>query len=233
MEFTAFGDIRLACWRRLSCQRPKIKILLASNYQITQLPISLASLFTHAFAAASLGQAGKANWRKDWRFWYVAVLCSILPDIDVLGFRFGIRYGALWGHRGMTHSLLFAIFVAAVMSLRFRLPASERLKLAGILFVIAASHGLLDAMTNGGLGVAFFSPFDRERYFLPWTPIEVSPIGAGGFLSSRGLEAIWSEIVWLWGPLVVTGATLYVLAHRAREKVDTLKKLQNRDVDQL
>jgi inner membrane protein len=129
----------------------------------------------------------------------------------VLGFRFGIRYGDLWGHRGMTHSLLFAAVVATVMALRLSHSATERWTLGSLLFMITASHGLLDAMTNGGLGVAFFSPFDRTRYFLPWTPVQVSPIGAGGFFSGRGLEVIWSEIVWLWGPIIIVGAFLYAM----------------------
>ena len=174
----------------------------------------MATLFTHALAAASLGQAGKAGWRSNWRFWYLAVLCSILPDVDVLSFRFGIHYGDLWGHRGMTHSLLFAAIVATIMAFRLGVAAGERWKLALLLFVVTASHGLLDAMTNGGLGVAFFSPFDRERYFLPWTPIQVSPIGAGGFFSQRGLEVIRSEIVWLWGPLMLLAAAIYVVNRR-------------------
>ncbi|HLJ25095.1 MAG TPA: metal-dependent hydrolase [Candidatus Angelobacter sp.] len=178
----------------------------------------MATLFTHALVAASLGQAGKPGWRQDWRFWYVAVLCSILPDADVLGFRVGIHYGDLWGHRGMTHSLLFAAIIAVCMALRFRYPVSDRWKLGALLFLITASHGLLDAMTDGGLGVAFFSPFNRQRYFLPWTPIHVSPIGASGFFSARGLDVIWSEIVWIWGPAAVVGVVSYALAHRLREK---------------
>lgn len=177
----------------------------------------MATLFTHALVAASLGQAGKPDWQEDWRFWYIAVLCSILPDVDVLGFRLGIHYGDLWGHRGMTHSLLFAAVVAVVMSLRFQVPARDRWKMILLLFAITASHGLLDAMTNGGLGVAFFSPFDRTRYFLPWTPIQVSPIGAGGFFSGRGLEVIWSEIIWLWGPAIIVGAVLFAWAHRSKQ----------------
>ena len=166
--------------------------------------------------AGSLGQAGKSDWRKDWRFWYLAILCSILPDIDVLGFEFGIRYGDLWGHRGMTHSLLFAAVIAVIMAFRFARARAERLKLALLLFVITASHGVLDAMTNGGLGVAFFSPFDTRRYFFPWTPIQVSPIGASGFFSSRGINVLWSEMVWLWGPSIVLGAFLWIV-QRTRE----------------
>ena len=169
----------------------------------------MPTVFTHALVAGSLGQAGQADWRKDWRFWYLAVLCSILPDVDVLGFSVGIRYGDLWGHRGMTHSLLFAAVVAVLMAARLRSAAGQRWKLIPLLYVITASHGVLDAMTDGGLGVAFFSPFDRTRYFLPWTPIHVSPIGASGFFSARGWNVLESEIIWVWGPAVVLGSIIY------------------------
>ena len=177
----------------------------------------MATVFTHALVAASLGQAGKADWRKDWRFWYLAVLCSILPDIDIIGFRLGVRYGDLWGHRGMTHSLLFAAIIAVIMALRFGPVGRDRWKLMLLLFVITASHGVLDAMTNGGLGVAFFSPFDTQRYFFLWTPIQVSPIGAGGFFTARGMDVIWSEIVWVWGPTVLIGIVIYALNNRHRD----------------
>jgi inner membrane protein len=70
---------------------------------------------------------------------------------------------------------------------------------------------LLDAMTDGGLGVAFFAPFDNHRYFLPWTPIRVSPIGLGRFFTSRGSAVIRSELLWIWlpvGALVVSALLL-------------------------
>ena len=75
-------------------------------------------------------------------------------------------------------------------------------KLALVLFLVVASHGVLDAMTNGGLGVAFFSPVDTERYFLPWRPILVSPIGAARFFSTWGLRIMANEILWIWCPAV-------------------------------
>jgi hypothetical protein len=68
----------------------------------------MASAITHAVVGVALAQAGRREWRQRWSFWFVAVFCSVLPDIDVVGFRFGIHYADLWGHRGMTHSLLFA-----------------------------------------------------------------------------------------------------------------------------
>jgi len=169
----------------------------------------MASAFSHAVAAGALGQAAPSQYRSDWRFWYMAVLCSVLPDADVIGFRFGVHYGDLWGHRGMTHSLLFALILGVLAAARFRPDwRGDGWKLAALLVVITASHGLLDACTNGGLGVAFFAPFDRTRYFFPWQPILVSPIGAQRFFTARGLAVIKSEIVWIWLPALVIGAGL-------------------------
>jgi inner membrane protein len=175
----------------------------------------LASLFSHAVAAGAIGQAAPPERRGDWRFWYMAVMCACLPDADVAGFRLGIRYGDLWGHRGLTHSLLFAVLLGALSAWRFKPDwRKDGWKLGALFAAIAASHGFLDAFTNGGLGVAFFSPFDRTRYFFPWTPIEVSPIGAKGFFSARGLAVIVSELKWVWAPCLVLGALLRAITPR-------------------
>lgn len=80
------------------------------------------------------------------------------------------------------------------------MPNLSRLALWIYLFLATASHGVLDAMTDGGLGVAFLSPFNNRRYFFSWTPIRVSPIGIGNFFSSRGLAAMHSELLWVWIP---------------------------------
>jgi inner membrane protein len=141
----------------------------------------------------------------------------MIPDLDVIGFRFGVHYGDFWGHRGFTHSLLFAALLATtVILIGFRrgLPSIGRLPLWGYLFLATASHGLLDAMTDGGLGVAFFSPFDTHRYFFPWTPIHVSPIGLEPFFSHRGLKVIQSELLWIWLPAAVLGIAAWMFRHR-------------------
>jgi inner membrane protein len=149
------------------------------------------------------------------RFWALAAVCAALPDADAIGFGLGIRYGDLLGHRGLTHSLFFALVLGfLVVILFFRnidLGSREWWTLVAFFFIATASHGVLDAMTNGGLGVAFFSPFSNERYFFPWRPIEVSPLSVGSFLSSRGVEVIVSEIKWVWIPsgLVVLTAYLF------------------------
>src|SRR4029077_7470776 len=114
--------------------------------------------------------------------------------------------------------LLFAALLAsAVMVTGFRreLPGLGRLSLWIYLFLATASHGLLDAMTDGGLGVAFFSPFDNHRYFLPWTPIRVSPIGAGRFFTHRGLEVLRSELLWIWLPAALLALSVWLIRRRA------------------
>jgi inner membrane protein len=133
----------------------------------------------------------------------VGCVACVLPDVDSLGFAAGIPYGHAFGHRGFTHSLFFAACVALLC-----VPFAERLgvsPVAAFAFVFASvsSHGLLDAMTTGGLGVAFWSPFSNERYFLPWRVILVSPIGVEPFFSRRGLEVLRSELLWIWVPSTV------------------------------
>jgi inner membrane protein len=136
----------------------------------------------------------------------VACAVSVLPDIDAFGFIAGVPYGHPFGHRGFTHSLFFA-FVVALVGAAFGRRVGVLPSLAFvILFVSAASHGILDAMTTGGLGVAFFSPFSNARYFLPWRVILVSPIGVGSFFSSWGLRVLRSELLWIWTPALVFAA---------------------------
>lgn len=169
----------------------------------------MPSIPTHFLVGAALGQTAGQRLLGDWRYWVAALVCSALPDVDVIGFGFGVRYGDLWGHRGMTHSILFAVVAGVVAGSWFGGGRLEKIGQCVLFFLITASHGALDAMTNGGLGIAFFSPFDPARYFLPWRPILVSPIGAA-FFSSRGLAVIWSEVLRVWGPALALGLILYL-----------------------
>ncbi|MCA1616245.1 MAG: metal-dependent hydrolase [Acidobacteria bacterium] len=147
------------------------------------------------------------------RFWLLSALCAVLPDADVAGLYFGVRYGDALGHRGLTHSLAFAFAAGVAVALIFFRGARAskgrgRWALAAYFAAVTASHGVLDALTDGGLGVAFFAPFDAGRHFLPWTPIRVSPIGAD-FFSGRGLAVLASEFVWVWLPSLALVAAVW------------------------
>ena len=159
----------------------------------------MASAFTHAFFAAALGGM-YATRRVPARFWVLAAACAVLPDADVLAFDFGIPYGSMFGHRGITHSLAFALLLGFAVSALFFRDSPNRRALAVFFSLATASHGALDAMTNGGLGVAFFAPFTGERYFFPFRPVEVSPIGVREFFGEWGLAVIRSELLWVWLP---------------------------------
>ena len=165
----------------------------------------MASAFGHAFAAIALGSSFSKSL-KTWKFWALGMVCSIIADADVVSFKLGIAYEDFWGHRGFTHSLLFALIFGIIVTLLFyRKHFLSKSGLALILFfsLCTASHAVLDAMTSGGLGVAFFSPWDNTRYFFPWRPIQVSPIGAENFFSEWGIRVLKSEAIWIGIPGVI------------------------------
>jgi inner membrane protein len=171
----------------------------------------MPTVMSHSLAALAVGTAFAPQGMPA-RFWWLTATCAALPDLDVVSFAFGFRYSHVLGHRGITHSFSFALVLAfAIVALCFREQPFLTARwwfLLCFFFAVTASHPLLDALTNGGLGVAFFAPFDNRRYFFPWRPIEVSPIGVDSFLSARGAAVMLSEIKWIWAPsavLVVLG----------------------------
>ena len=140
------------------------------------------------------------------------VILAMLPDADVVGFGLGIDYADSWGHRGGSHSPVFAAVTALFATALLR---PERYGVAAaFLFVSMASHGLLDMLTNGGLGVAIYWPFEAARHFAPLTPIAVSPIGISDFISARGIKVLYSEAIWIWIPLTLVAAAGFGIRKR-------------------
>ena len=148
----------------------------------------------------------------------VACIASMLPDIDVLAFRFDIPYASQFGHRGFTHSIAFALALGLMAVPFHTVLKSSKLATFLVLSVSTASHGVLDAMTNGGKGIALFWPITTERFFLPWRPIDVSPIGAHRFFNGGGLDVLMSEMIWLWLPAGLIGICLALYARWRRTK---------------
>jgi inner membrane protein len=180
----------------------------------------MATVFSHAvFGLAISAFAPVAGART--RVALAAALCAVVPDIDVVTFWFGVRWGHMLGHRGITHSLAFAAVLAAVVVLVMFRGGTKGGRLLGLWLVLLAatsSHGVLDAMTDGGIGVAFFAPFDRTRYFLPWRPIPVSPLGITRFFSDRGLAIVQAEVVLVWVPAAILALIAVGLRWRRRRR---------------
>ncbi|HEL3832143.1 TPA: metal-dependent hydrolase [Stenotrophomonas maltophilia] len=205
----------------------------------------MPSIITHAAVPLALWCAADRG-RIPPRLLAAGVIAAMLPDADVLAFALHIPYADAFGHRGASHSLLFAgvlAALAAVLALfgncrpwsaqhasgsrrpwsaphspgsrrpwsavscqprlaptRARPTVASTVQAAVFVFICAASHPLLDAMTSGGLGVALAWPWSEHRFFAPWRPIRVSPF-APQFFSTRGLATLLSELRWVWLPL--------------------------------
>jgi len=167
----------------------------------------LPTILAHSVVAASAA-GGFSSGRESLKFWILSIVCSSLPDADVIGYRWlYIPSYEFFGHRGFFHSPFFAALLSLLIVCFFYrgkgIFSIKWWKYFLYFFVLTASHGLLDAFTNGGNGIALLSPITNERYFFPWTPIEVSPLSIKGFLSQRGLTVLLSELVWIWVPCLL------------------------------
>ena len=138
---------------------------------------------------------------------------SACPDLDAIAHWYGVPYESTFGHRGFTHSIVFASLVAGLATFivsRISKPPPIFGLLFAYLFICLASHGMLDALTNGGLGIAFLSPFSNHRYFFPITPIQVAPISISAFFGEWGLRVLWSEFKYIWIPMLVLSGVVFL-----------------------
>lgn len=166
----------------------------------------------HIVVGMAAARVYRRGQRTRWTLFTSMVLwsaLSLLPDADVLGFRFGIRYGDPWGHRGATHSFAFSLALAVALGVLACVSRLPPLRTALVAAVVLGSHAVLDTLTDGGLGCALWWPFDDRRHFASWNPIPVSPIGRR-FLSQDGLRVALTELV-LFSPVL-----LYALWPRRR-----------------
>lgn len=170
----------------------------------------MATIFTHPIIALGLSPLFKSV-RQSKTILLAGAVLTIVPDFDVIGLRLGIPYEHVLGHRGITHSLFFAVIFSGLASCFFTHSSkAHSIQVWFYLFLCMASHGVLDALTNGGHGIAFFAPFNNERYFFPVTPIEVSTLNITRFFQGQGLAVIKSELLWVWTPCLIIFTLLII-----------------------
>ncbi len=173
----------------------------------------MASLFGHGLIGYTLY---KVIDRKESKLLlFIAIISAIFPDIDVLAFHFGIPYSHPFGHRGFTHSIVFALLWAFLFSFSFK--KNKRLIYGLIIFLSTISHGILDAFTTGGKGVGFLIPFSNERFFFPFQFIKVSPIGIGRFFSEWGKQVIINELKYIAVPCFLVLILSYFLKRKQKD----------------
>ena len=153
----------------------------------------MPSSIAHASVAVLASPLLDARWRTP-RVIGLTAAAAAAPDLDAIGRPFGYAdVGFLGGHRALTHSVFAALVVGAIalaFVARTTVPR-DGVRIALFVFCVVASHGLLDAFTTYGDGVAIFAPFSWYRWKSPWQPF-------GG---------LWSEMLALWVP----AALMYVL----------------------
>ena len=173
----------------------------------------MPTVLTHAVVALAAGAAAGRTRVPPPLLWAGAI-AAMLPDADVVAFSLGIDYADAFGHRGASHSVVFAGAIGLLAALAHRGLQVSAWRAGAWIFACTLSHALLDAFTNGGLGVALAWPWSDARFFAPWRPIRVSPIGAG-FFSARAVPVILSELLWLWLPAITAGVLATFLRRRA------------------
>jgi inner membrane protein len=179
----------------------------------------MPSAFTHIFVGEALGKTYAVR-PMPVRFWVLAAVCSIAPDIDVIGYYCGVKYNGMFGHRGFFHSLLFALLAGAlVVSFAFRTVPRFSRQWRGLFFfffIVTAAHGFLDSLTDKGMGVGFFIPFLDTRFHMPWRPIPASPMSVERFFGAGGLAVLAAEIVRVWLPVTALCAAAVLIRKRAK-----------------
>ena len=169
----------------------------------------MATIITHAVAGAAFGQFAPEGVSR-LRIYLCLALAAVLPDADVLGFAFGIPYGHPLGHRGITHAIVFAVLAAPVVA-AFALggKAFRPGRFAGMTLIASRavmSRGILDALTDAGLGVGFLIPFTEERYFFPWRPVMTAGLNPSTFCSDRTMTVLENEVRGVWLVIGVVSA---------------------------
>lgn len=172
----------------------------------------MATIYTHAVVGLGLARLGTAR-PMPWAYWGLAAFLPIIPDFDALS---NAAYGDPLGHRGITHSLAFALVLGVLAAgVTFRYFRTKWWLLSGLFFAIIASHGLLDALTKGGRKVPLFWPLAGQ--YGNWGPIPVSDLSCdlSDLWYSRALHAEW---LWVWLPtgLLVGLVTALRRARQAR-----------------
>jgi inner membrane protein len=170
------------------------------------------TVFSHVAVPLALG-LGLGRATVPGRLLAAGMVASVLPDADVVTFHLGLPYSHPLGHRGFSHSLVFAAAVGLAGAAARRSLGTRAARAFWFLFLATASHGVLDAFTDGGLGVAFLWPLTGTRYWAPQALrlIVVSPLEIGSFLSRRGLVVLASEARWIWPPALALGLILFAV----------------------
>jgi inner membrane protein len=183
--------------------------------------LEMATDYSHAVVGLGLARLYTTK-PMPWAYWGLAAILPIVPDLDVFS---SSAYGTWLGHRGFTHSLIFALAVGMIVSAAaFRYFQVRWWTLAVLFFLMIASHGLLDALTRGGENIPIFWPLGGR--YGNWGLIPVSDI-ALELPDPRYSRAIRGELLWVCLP---TGLLVGLVMAYRRWKRDALDREKGKEI---
>jgi len=162
----------------------------------------MPTILTHALLPL-IGAAAAPRARLSKRLVAAGMIAAALPDADVIVRSFGVPHTHDFGHRGATHTILFAILVAIGGWLAARPLRSS--PTPAFLFVLLStlSHPLTDMLTSGGKGIMLYWPLEHVRFKFLFHPVEASPVGLQGIESGAIWHVLLSEALWLLLPALL------------------------------
>jgi len=122
-------------------------------------------------------------------------LLAMLPDADVFITPLGSHDSIVCGHRGASHSLLMAASIAIAGGLLARRYGWSGIRTMLAVMLAIGSHGLLDALGEGGRAIPLFWPLSEHRFRAPWQFLPDAPRGLK-FISWHGLVDAVLEFVY-------------------------------------
>jgi membrane-bound metal-dependent hydrolase YbcI (DUF457 family) len=169
----------------------------------------MASPLGHVAVALALGVALRPATPPR-RYWVLGAGCSLVPDLDFLARSLGVHQlqVLLGGHRGLTHSVPFAVLLGLLVVLTsFASPGwrGRRGQLWLYFAAATASHGLVDCLTAYGADVALLAPISWVRVKAPWQPLGHGPCRGTLECLTQGLA---DEVLWLVLPALLVAGTI-------------------------
>lgn len=179
------------------------------NTGLNSIDKVMPTIVTHAAVPLCLGLGLGARVIPP-RLLLAGIIYAVMPDLDVLSFKLGVAYADAFGHRGFTHSLLFALILPTLALCARSWFGTSYIRLWLFLFISSLSHSMLDALTTGGMGVGWLWPWSQTRFFFPAQVIRVAPFQLTEYLTPRGFAVMRSELFWVWLPGAAMAFGLYL-----------------------
>jgi membrane-bound metal-dependent hydrolase YbcI (DUF457 family) len=147
----------------------------------------MSSIVGHALAGVSVASAFEHGGMREnrRRLFGLAALLSIIPDLDVLIY-IAFRPIGMTPHRGITHTIAFALFAGVLMAIVCRrFLGLTYLRMFLIVSAVLLSHSILDYLMGCGPGVPFFWPISEQGFLLPFrlVPTAYYSLSLGDLLS--------------------------------------------------